>query len=260
MYNSPPLSNKPPVQELTDIKCHCSETIRRTMRSFTLIPALLLCSWISVSVSESQTVEVQSGEDVTLLCSSTSTAPTHTFWSKLYNKTKISCISSMYGSEGKASFCDGFQNGKYEMSSNITTISLKIKQVDVSDSGLYLCGFYMSGHTRLTVTDLNVQGSDEPCDHVDGKCTKELDGIAKLTSMILGAVTVFLVMVVIGLAVKYRKRETAHNEEEHSPQKQNPVSDDLNYAALSFQSKAKRKRRPPSERELEPNVVYAATR
>uniref|UniRef100_A0A4W6CX09 Ig-like domain-containing protein n=1 Tax=Lates calcarifer TaxID=8187 RepID=A0A4W6CX09_LATCA len=211
------------------------------MRSFTLIPALLLCSWISVSVSESQTVEVQSGEDVTLLCSSTSTAPTHTFWSKLYNKTKISCISSMYGSEGKASFCDGFQNGKYEMSSNITTISLKIKQVDVSDSGLYLCGFYMKFNLMIFLVE-------------------ELDGIAKLTSMILGAVTVFLVMVVIGLAVKYRKRETAHNEEEHSPQKQNPVSDDLNYAALSFQSKAKRKRRPPSERELEPNVVYAATR
>uniref|UniRef100_A0A4W6D4Y7 Ig-like domain-containing protein n=1 Tax=Lates calcarifer TaxID=8187 RepID=A0A4W6D4Y7_LATCA len=193
------------------------------------------------------TVEVQSGEDITLLCSITSTAPTHTFWSKLYNKTKISCISSMYGSEGKASFCDGFQNGKYEMSSNISTISLKIKQVDVSDSGLYLCGFYMSGHTRLTVTDLNVQGKIEV-----------LSFFWRL--MILGAVTVFLVMVVIGLAVKYRKRETAHNEEEHSPQKQNPVSDDLNYAALSFQSKAKRKRRPPSERELEPNVVYAATR
>uniref|UniRef100_A0A4W6D5D5 Ig-like domain-containing protein n=1 Tax=Lates calcarifer TaxID=8187 RepID=A0A4W6D5D5_LATCA len=196
-------------------------------------------AWISVSVSESQTVEVQSGEDITLLCSITSTAPTHTFWSKLYNKTKISCISSMYGSEGKASFCDGFQNGKYEMSSNISTISLKIKQVDVSDSGLYLCGFYMSGHTRLTVTDLNVQGKIE------------------LTSMILGAVTVFLVMVVI---VDQAFVSVAHNEEEHSPQKQNPVSDDLNYAALSFQSKAKRKRRPPSERELEPNVVYAATR
>uniref|UniRef100_A0A4W6D5V8 Ig-like domain-containing protein n=1 Tax=Lates calcarifer TaxID=8187 RepID=A0A4W6D5V8_LATCA len=215
-------------------------------------------TWISVSVSESQTVEVQSGEDITLLCSITSTAPTHTFWSKLYNKTKISCISSMYGSEGKASFCDGFQNGKYEMSSNISTISLKIKQVDVSDSGLYLCGFYMSGHTRLTVTDLNVQGKIEF--NLMIFLVEEPDGIAKLTSMILGAVTVFLVMVVIGLAVKYRKRETAHNEEEHSPQKQNPVSDDLNYAALSFQSKAKRKRRPPSERELEPNVVYAATR
>ncbi|XP_050923472.1 uncharacterized protein LOC127139586 isoform X1 [Lates calcarifer] len=255
MYNSPPLSNKPPVQELTDIKCHCSETIRRTMRSFTLIPALLLCSWISVSVSESQTVEVQSGEDITLLCSSTSTAPTHTFWSKLYNKTKISCISSMYGSEGEASFCDGFQNGKYEMSSNITTISLKIKQVDVSDSGLYLCGFYISRHTRLTVTDLNVQGSDEPRNHVDGECTKEPDGIAKLTSMILGAVTVFLVMVVIGLAVK-----TAADENQNPQRNKNLDSGDLKDAALSLYSPTIRNRRPASEREEETHVIYTASR
>lgn len=37
-------------------------------------------------------------------------------------------------------------------------------------------------------------------------------------------------------------------------------SDDLNYAALSFQTKAKRSRRPATQREPEPNVVYAATR
>uniref|UniRef100_A0A4W6D4Z1 Ig-like domain-containing protein n=1 Tax=Lates calcarifer TaxID=8187 RepID=A0A4W6D4Z1_LATCA len=194
-------------------------------------------AWISVSVSESQTVEVQSGEDVTLLCSSTSTAPTYTFWSKLYNKTKISCISSMYGSEGKASFCDGFQNGKYEMSSNITTISLKIKQVDVSDSGLYLCGFYISRHTRLTVTDLNVQGKIE------------------LTSMILGAVTVFLVMVVIGLAVKtgtFQKWPTSYL--------QNLDSGDLKDAALSLYSPTIRNRRPASEREEETHVIYTASR
>uniref|UniRef100_A0A4W6CX04 Ig-like domain-containing protein n=1 Tax=Lates calcarifer TaxID=8187 RepID=A0A4W6CX04_LATCA len=210
----------------------------------------LLCVSGCISVSESQTVEVQSGEEATLLCSNFTTSPSQIIWFRLTNRTQPRCISSIYTATDPASlssFCDGFQNGKYEMSSNITTISLKIKQVDVSDSGLYLCGFYMSGHTRLTVTDLNVQGKIEV-----------LSFFWRL--MILGAVTVFLVMVVIGLAVKYRKRETAHNEEEHSPQKQNPVSDDLNYAALSFQSKAKRKRRPPSERELEPNVVYAATR
>uniref|UniRef100_A0A4W6CWM0 Ig-like domain-containing protein n=1 Tax=Lates calcarifer TaxID=8187 RepID=A0A4W6CWM0_LATCA len=206
------------------------------MRSFTLIPALLLCSWISVSVSESQTVEVQSGEDVTLLCSSTSTAPTHTFWSKLYNKTKISCISSMYGSEGEASFCDGFQNGKYEMSSNISTISLKIKQVDVSDSGLYLCGFYMKFNLMIFLVE-------------------EPDGIAKLTSMILGAVTVFLVMVVIGLAVKtgtFQKWPTSYL--------QNLDSGDLKDAALSLYSPTIRNRRPASEREEETHVIYTASR
>lgn len=41
---------------------------------------------------------------------------------------------------------------------------------------------------------------------------------------------------------------------------QNLDSDDLNYAALSFQANTKRNRRSAPERELEPNVVYAATR
>lgn len=41
---------------------------------------------------------------------------------------------------------------------------------------------------------------------------------------------------------------------------QNMNSDDLNYAALSFQTKAKRSRRPATQSEPEPNVVYAATR
>lgn len=41
---------------------------------------------------------------------------------------------------------------------------------------------------------------------------------------------------------------------------QNLSLDDLNYAALSFQTKAKRSWRPATQRELEPHVVYAATR
>ncbi|GLD57226.1 uncharacterized protein AKAME5_002988000, partial [Lates japonicus] len=188
-----------------------SDTTKRTMRSFTLVTALFLCciNWISVSVSETQTVEVQLGQEVTLLCPNISKQQTETEWFRLVNRTKISCISSMYKSDGKASFCDGFQN-RFEMSSNITTVFLQIKRVDFSDSGLYFCGFYINAHTVIANTiHLNVQ---------------------------------------------------AVNEEPQTERNKNLGSDDLNYAALSFQSKPKRKRRPPSERELESNVVYAATR
>lgn len=41
---------------------------------------------------------------------------------------------------------------------------------------------------------------------------------------------------------------------------QNITSDDLNYAALSFQPKAKRSRRPPAEQQPESSAVYAAIR
>ncbi|XP_038587124.1 uncharacterized protein LOC119912163 [Micropterus salmoides] len=234
-----------------------------TMKSFTLIRALLLCSLSWISVSESQTVEVQRGEEVTLLCSNISRSPTQTEWFRLINRTKPSCISSMYGANGDASFCDGFQNGSFEMSSNNYTVFLKIKHVDLSDSGLYFCGFYMDKHTVIaSATLINVKGEiiGESDDEVAFKTEKELDGITNLTSVILAGLAVFLTIVVIVLAVKIRKLQTVVNEEPQPERNKNLGSDDLNYAALSFQPKAKRYRRPASERELEPNVVYAATR
>ncbi|KAK2900180.1 hypothetical protein Q8A73_013309 [Channa argus] len=203
---------------------------------------LFVSGWISVSGSESHTVDVQPGHSVTLQCSSSLNNATYTFWSRLINRTTISCISYKYQFYSQFP-CEGLKNSKYEMKSGISTISLAIKHVDVSDSGQYLCGFYLNGHTVLKVVDLNVQ--------------EESDVLPKLMSVILGAVTVFLVLIIIVLTVKYRKLQKGHKEE-HSPQKKNPDSDDLDYAALSFNLKAKRNRRPP--RELEPNVVYAATR
>uniref|UniRef100_A0A3Q1JBI0 Ig-like domain-containing protein n=1 Tax=Anabas testudineus TaxID=64144 RepID=A0A3Q1JBI0_ANATE len=215
------------------------------MRSFTLITALLLYSWISVSGSESQTVEVQPGEEVTLLCSNISKHATQTDWFRVVNRTKPRCISSLYRSDDEASYCDGFQNG-FEMSSNTSTVFLKIKRVDLSDSGLYFCGFYINTHTVITsVTYLNVQ--DDP------------DGTTNLMTVILCGLTVFLNTVIIGLFVKIRKLKTVCSDSKHSAL-QNLASDDLNYAALSFLEKPKRVRKPASESVLEPNVVYAATR
>uniref|UniRef100_A0A4W6DRF5 Immunoglobulin domain-containing protein n=1 Tax=Lates calcarifer TaxID=8187 RepID=A0A4W6DRF5_LATCA len=231
------------------------------MRSFTLITALILCciNWISVSVSETQTVEVQLGQEVTLLCPNISKRRTLTEWFRLVNRTEVSCVSSVHWSGG-VSFCDGFRN-RFEMSSNITTVFLKIKRVDFSDSGLYFCGFYINAHTVFASTiHLNVQGNGESCSEVDFKTEETPDGITNLMTVVLGALTVFLTIVIIVLAVKIRKLQTAVNEEPQTERNKNLGSDDLNYAALSFQSKAKRKRKPPSERELEPNVVYAATR
>ncbi|XP_044197461.1 uncharacterized protein LOC122973790 [Thunnus albacares] len=214
------------------------------MRSFILITALLLCSlsWITVSVSESQTVEVQPGEEITLQCSNISRTPTHTFWSRFVNRTEISCISSMFGSDGNAEYCDGFQNGKFKMSSNVSTVSLKIMQLDLSDSGLYFCGFYMHGRTILKVIDLNVQ--------------EESDGITKLMSVILGGVTAFIIMVVIGLVVKIKKLQKEFSDS----YLQNLDFDDLNDTALSLYSATIRSRRHASEREVETQVIYAASR
>ncbi|XP_018529725.1 uncharacterized protein LOC108896026 isoform X1 [Lates calcarifer] len=225
-----------------------------TMKTFTFITALILCSlsWISVSVSETQTVESQPGLHVTLLCSNISTYPTTTTWSRVVNRTEAGCVSSMYGSNSNASYCDGFQRGKFEMTSNMSIVFLNINQVDFYDAGLYLCGFYIDGQTVFRVINLRVQeGHDEPRDDMDGK--KE----SKLTSEILTTVTVLHLMFSFGLVVKIRKLQTAAKEEHQNlRQRENVDSEYL----MRLYSPTIRNRRPASEREVETHVIYTASR
>ncbi|XP_039896797.1 uncharacterized protein LOC120739166 [Simochromis diagramma] len=229
------------------------------MRSFVLITALIFCSlrWIFVSGSEVHTVTVQPGEDVTLQCSNISTSQTHTEWFRVINTTKTSCISSMFGSHGQASFCDGFQRGKFNMSSNVTSVFLKMTEVGLSDAGLYFCGFYMDVHIIISnAVELRFEGGETNDEKF--KTEKEPERCINLMSIVLGSLTGLLTMVVIVLVLKVRNLQTA--TEPKGEELKNMNSDDLNYAALSFQTKAKRSRRPATQSEPEPNVVYAATR
>ncbi|XP_049923946.1 uncharacterized protein LOC126404620 isoform X2 [Epinephelus moara] len=217
----------------------------------TLITALIICSlgWISVSAADSQTVEVQSGEEVTLTCSKKSDSPT--VWFRVVNRTKASWISTMFSSKSTSQYCDGCKNGAFEISSNTSAASLKMKKVNVSDSGLYFCVAFTQ-NTVLSTTHLNVTGSDEPHDDVDRK-PKKSDDVTKLMSVILGGLTAVLLTVIIGLVVTIRKLQKAASEEQNPPQRENPGSDDLNYAAVTFCQKGRR-------REVEQNVVYSSTR
>ncbi|XP_018550554.1 uncharacterized protein LOC108896017 isoform X2 [Lates calcarifer] len=198
-------------------------------------------------------MNAQPGQEVTLQCSNISKHETTTSWFRLVNRTKASCISVMIRSNGSPSYCNEIKTGKFEMSTNISTVSLKISHVDVSDSGLYFCGFRIDGHIIYSVIQLNVGGGDESHrQEKDRKSEAECDGITKLTSVILGGLTILLVMVIIGL-VACRKLQMAAKEEKNSPRHENLGSDDLNYAAVTFCPKQRRG-------EVEPNVVYSATR
>uniref|UniRef100_A0A669CRG7 Ig-like domain-containing protein n=1 Tax=Oreochromis niloticus TaxID=8128 RepID=A0A669CRG7_ORENI len=199
-------------------------------------PVLLYTfSWISVLALEFNYVEVQPGEEVTLQCSNLSSYPVHLFWFRKTNRPKASRISSMTSPDKSASFYEGFQNVKFNMTSNTSVLFLEIKQVDSSDSGLYFCGdpknekFIVYGATNLKVQD----------------------GSQNLSSMILGSLTVFLFLVIIGLVFKIRNFQTAQDDgKQHM---ENVESDVKITAGLSFHL---RKRVP--QRELETNVVYAA--
>ncbi|XP_027143481.1 uncharacterized protein LOC109140678 isoform X2 [Larimichthys crocea] len=216
---------------------------------------LSLCSfsWIFLSCSDSHTVEVQPGEDVTLLTNNMDKYHSMTSWFRLVNRTKFSCISRLVKSD--VEYCQGYQGGKFKMESNISTVFLKIKQVDVSDSGLYVCKFHGSGCPAISAIHLNVKDTvtrtdAEQHDDVDGKCKNESAG-AKLTSVILGSLIVFLLMVIIGLLVKIRKLQTAHREGQSPEQREN-----LGSAAVKFLPKTVRNRRPASERQEETCVIY----
>ncbi|XP_028419509.1 uncharacterized protein LOC114545440 [Perca flavescens] len=222
-----------------------------------LITALILCSisWISVSGSEShtETVEGRPGGEVTLTCSNLSNQDAATLWLRVVNRTKASFISAMFSSTGIPFYSNGIKTGRFNMSTNISTLFLQIKHVDVSDSGLYLCGFYIGGPFHFSAIHFNVNGSDESHDD-DRKSETESDGTAKLMSLILGALTVLLLMVNIGLVVKIRKLQIAAKEEQNPQQSENRASEELNYAAVAFRPKTRK------TREVEPNVVYASTR
>ncbi|CAI5672353.1 unnamed protein product [Oreochromis niloticus] len=207
---------------------------------------VLLCtfSWISVLAFEFHYMEVQPDEEVTLQCSNLSSHHVHLFWFRMTNRPSASRISSMVSPDKNASFSEGFQNGKFNMTSNTSVLFLEIKQVDSSDSGLYFCGEPNS--EKLIVygaTNLKVQ---------EGRSQNP-------STMILGSLTVFLLLVIIGLIIKIRKLHTAEDDGQNPQHSENVESDAMNYAALSFPHRAKL-RSPVPQRELESNVVYAATR
>ncbi|XP_028998944.1 uncharacterized protein LOC114851335 [Betta splendens] len=223
------------------------------MKTFIWISAVVICSisCISVSEAQSQTVKVQSGQSVTLW-SPTRPGDAVIIWSRLINANKASCICSMTASN-EAHFCDGFNKRKYEMGvSTNNTVFLTIKTVELSDSGLYFCQYLKKKKITYYVIQLNAEGSEKTQDDLTTQSQPTYETTCVM-SLILSGLTVFLLMIVTGLVVSLRKLQTAENEEQKTRQRENLASDDLNYAAVSFCPKKRR-------REVESNAVYSATR
>uniref|UniRef100_A0A3Q0RCE6 Ig-like domain-containing protein n=1 Tax=Amphilophus citrinellus TaxID=61819 RepID=A0A3Q0RCE6_AMPCI len=204
---------------------------------------VVLCSMCFVlcftSFSEFYAVEVQHGKKVTLRCSNFSIFPSHIYWFKLTNKFNVTCISSMFSADRKPSVLHGFQAGKFNMTSNTSVLFLEIKQVDFSDAGLYFCGEYKDGKSVISSGTYVARMEKWGLNKLNSFGHKSKVNRMNLTSVILGSLIVFLLLVIISLI--------------------NVDSGATNYAALSFHPRPNI-RRPESQRELEPNVVYAATR
>ncbi|KAL4006410.1 a disintegrin and metalloproteinase with thrombospondin motifs 7 [Sarotherodon galilaeus] len=214
--------------------------------------------WIAVSGSEFQTSEVQAGENVTLQCTKISRYEVMTFWFRLINGTTVNSIAVKPVSIDVKSNAE-FQTGKFQMTQNTSDVFLKIKQVDVSDSGLYFCGFVSEGRLNLRVMQLKVGDTDEPQDDMD--CIyvilRQAHEVAKLTNVTLGVLSVFLLMVITGLAVQHGKSAKEH-ENKNPEQFENLDPGTLKDPAL--QSAVKRRGRPAAQKQPETHVIYTTNR
>ncbi|KAI4808212.1 hypothetical protein KUCAC02_000277, partial [Chaenocephalus aceratus] len=146
------------------------------------------------STSVPVSVEVQPGENATLTCANISKYDTMTYWFRLVNRTEVSCVDVLMNSYSKVSYCDGVQKSKFEMTSNSSNLFLEIQQVDVSDTGLYFCGFYIAGIPYFSNARLTITGGGE-----------EIGKDMPWMTLTLGSLTVFFMVAVIVLVVKIRK-------------------------------------------------------
>ncbi|CAI5672368.1 unnamed protein product [Oreochromis niloticus] len=227
-----------------------------TMMNVIQALALSCFCWIAVSGSEFQTSEVQAGENVTLQCTEFSRYDVLTFWFRLVNGTTVNSIAVITASSSRVNYHAEFQPGKFEMTKNTSGLFLKIKQVDVSDSGLYFCGFVSEGKLRLSVMQLKVGDTDEPQNDMD--CiSQQAHEVAKLTSVTLGVLSVFLLMLITGLAVQHSKTAKEH-ENKNPEQFENLDPGSLKDSAL--QSAVKRRGRPAAQKQPETHVIYTTNR
>lgn len=190
-----------------------------------LLWILVDCFRLDICFAQFYTVAVEPGQEITLQCSNFSSFATHIFWFRLADRLNASCISFMPTANSRATFCDGFQDTKFKMTSNTSVLFLEIKQVDSSDSGLYFCGELNMGRPKVyTATYLKVQGKIFLLLWFLSNCHKGRisymyyfffsvdvlleDGLTNLSTVILGSLTVFLLLVIIGLVVSIRKLHT----------------------------------------------------
>ncbi|KAK1890280.1 B-cell receptor CD22 [Dissostichus eleginoides] len=203
----------------------------------------IMQGWTSASVS--QTVEVQPGEEVTLLCPNISIRPTQSDWFRVLNRTKPSCVSSIYGADGEASYCwtsaSVSQTVEVQPGEEVTllcpNISIRPTQSD---------WFRVLNRTKPSCVS-SIYGADGEASYCNGESDydeydfetkKEPDEMTYLMSLILGCLAFLLTIVVIVLAVKIMKLQREWR----------------------ILPKTIRSRRSAMENEVETHVVYAATK
>uniref|UniRef100_A0A671SLC3 Ig-like domain-containing protein n=1 Tax=Sinocyclocheilus anshuiensis TaxID=1608454 RepID=A0A671SLC3_9TELE len=121
------------------------------------------CLLTAVKSSQIVNLSAQPGENVTIWCQHTSETGINIHWFKQTNSSvPIAIVYMMISYQLKEihkSYLNGFQQDRLLMILNIKNTSLRILNVDVSDSGLYFCGWESRIITFSDGTHLDIKGN-----------------------------------------------------------------------------------------------------
>ncbi|XDV18784.1 hypothetical protein PO909_024413, partial [Leuciscus waleckii] len=88
---------------------------------------------------------------VSLLCPNILPEPSYIAWFKQINGSLPLCIVTQFVNKKQwdSIYFNGFKKDHMEMSANKTFSSLKIVNVDVSDSGMFYCGSFLTNYMKF---------------------------------------------------------------------------------------------------------------
>uniref|UniRef100_A0A8C1J647 Ig-like domain-containing protein n=1 Tax=Cyprinus carpio TaxID=7962 RepID=A0A8C1J647_CYPCA len=200
-------------------------------------------------------LSAQPGENVTVWCQHTSETGINIHWFKQTNSSvPIAIVYMMISYQLKEihkRYLNCFQQDRILMSLNIKNTSLRILNVDVSDSGLYFCGWDSRMMTFSDGTNLDIKVK---CDLILTDLKKSListrdcsENIFYKLTFIFGGVIVILIIIPLTKLIFKIQNTNTQKKEPHSSV----------YAALQL---SKHKSTRAARNTEDTDVVYSATR
>ncbi|KAG9274098.1 hypothetical protein AMEX_G10924, partial [Astyanax mexicanus] len=212
-------------------------------------------------VSQLETVTVQPGLSTSIDCHISPDIPFYLFWIKIPVDSIPVCIATakMYSADVK--MCEQFENhSRIEVKWNQKIFSLSISSVEQTDIATYYCGtsnygeYFFGNGSKLVF--------EEPTDELKTlqilSCfiTSGKMEVFEYLVMVLAATNVSSVLLIIGLCCVLKKKRLGFFKMQHLIIKQK--TDELNYAALSFQNKQRRTTK--NRTNVNTTVIYGAVR
>ncbi|KAL2078882.1 hypothetical protein ACEWY4_024626 [Coilia grayii] len=182
----------------------------------------------------------------------------------------VSILSTSYDFKkskmGNTEYHNSFNSKHMTASNTSSTSTLEIRSVSVSDAGLYYCGTQPGNHMiYYNATYLNITAPVDGREPVPSETAEDgelCSGVCVTVLLVLGLLSAVLnlVLLVTVILIKHtsgQRRITVPGDQTSCLPDQVQESDSVNYAALSFSAKKKRRNNFQTDN---PHVVYAATR